>query len=154
MKKGELIVAFVLEGLGIWVAIDSYKLGLQTLGNPGAGFFPFLSGILLCILILPICINSLKDLRKVNRAVGEKLAGYQVNLKKRSAVLACLIGYFLFLNILGFLITTSLFMYGLFCVGIRRKWLFILVFSVVVAGLSYIIFDVLLQISFPSGFFR
>ena len=153
MKKGELIVAFVLEGLGIWITIDSYKLGLQTFSDPGSGIFPFLSGILLCILVLPICINCLKELRKVNIMIEERMVSYQ-DLKKRGAVLACLIGYFLFLNILGFLITTLLFLYGLFWIGNPRRWLFVLVFSVVVSALSYIIFDLLLEISFPSGFFR
>lgn len=153
MKKGELIVSFLIEGLGIWIIVDSYMLGVQTFANPGAGLFPFLLGILLCILILPICINSLKDLRKVNVAIEKKLVGYQFDLKK-VCVLACLIGYFLFLNILGFLVTTLLFLYGLFWVGNPWRWLYDLVFSVVLTALTYIIFYVLLQIPLPYGLFK
>lgn len=154
MKKVNLIVIIVLGGLGIWVIIDSYRLGLQTFNDPGPGLFPFLLGILLCLFAIPICLISLNDLRKVNIKNGEKKIGYRANLNKLVTVMVCLIGYFLLLNILGFLVTNFLFLFVLFLIGKPRKWWIAPLFSIVAVGLAYLIFSIVLKIQFPSGFLR
>jgi putative tricarboxylic transport membrane protein len=154
MKKGNLIFALLLEGLGIWITIDSYRMGIKTLSDPGAGLFPFLLGVVLCFLVLPICITSLKDLKKAGKAVAdqEKLSIYGAGLKKIVATMVLLIGYFALLDILGFFATTFLFLSGLFWIGYPRRWLLVLVISAITVILSYLIFSILLKTPFPRGF--
>lgn len=156
MGKGNFYIAVILEGLGIWVIIDSYKMGIQTLSDPGSGLFPFLLGISLCILALPICIGSLKDLKKSNLVPTDegKGTGNRPNLRNIIVVTAFLTGYFSLLDILGYLITTFFLLLGLFWLGYDRKWLLILIISSVTLVLSYVIFDVFLKIPFPSGFWK
>jgi hypothetical protein len=155
MKKGNLIVACVLEGLGIWVIFDSYRMGLQTLANPGAGLFPFLLGILLSLSSLPICISSIKDLRKANGARKEEEGiRHDADLRKLGGATLCFIGYFLLLDTLGFLLTSFIFLFGLFLIGNPRKWAFNSIFSASVVVLAYMIFNIFLQVPFPSGIFR
>ena len=151
MRRGNLIIALVLEGLGIWVMLDSYGLGLQKLSDPGPGLLPFLLGGFLCLLSLPICIEYL---RKIDRGKEEKGGEYPIDFKKLCTATAYLIGYILLLDILGFLITTFLFLFGLFWIGNPRKWLFVAGFSAGVVALTYIVFVVLLQIHFPAGILR
>ena len=157
MAKGKLLFSLILAGVGLLIIIDSYKLGLQTLSNPGPGLFPFLLGILLCLLVFPKCIGCLKDLMKIDLVKGKKGIEYKGNLNRFIGAIICLIGYFLLLDILGFLIDTFLFLFGLFGIGKHgkhRKWLAVFLLSAVVDALAYLIFHILLQISFPSGFLR
>lgn len=154
MKKGNLLFALLLEGLGIWMTIDSYRMGVKTLSDPGAGLFPFLLGIVLCFLAFPICITSLKDLKKVEKAVaGEgKLSMHGAGLSKIVATMVLLTGYFALLDILGFFVTTFLFLSGLFWIGYPRRWLLVLVSSAITVILSYLVFSILLKTPFPRGF--
>ncbi len=148
MKKGNLIFLLTLEGLGILEILASYRLGLQTFTNPGPGLFPFVSGVLFCLLVLPICISSLKELKKAT-ATQKRPQG---NLKKVGLITLLLVAYFLFLDLLGFLIVTFIFLFGLLFIGSQRKWLFNLVFSAVLVGAAYLLFHTLLGIEFPLGF--
>lgn len=151
MKRGNLIIALILEGLGIWVMVDSLGLGLQKLNDPGPGLFPFLLGGLLCLLSLPLCIEFL---RKGDIGKEEEGVEYSTDFKKLCTATAYLIGYILLLDILGFLITSFLFLFGLFWIGNPRKWLFVAGFSAGVVALAYIVFVVLLQLHFPTGILR
>jgi hypothetical protein len=154
MKKANLIIALAFEGIGIWVIIDSCRLELQTLNDPGAGFFPFFLGILLCLLGLPVCISSLKNFGSADVRKEAEEIKYTITLKKFGAVIAFLIGYAVLIDILGSLITFFLFFWGLLWVANPRRWLFISGFSALVAALSYLIFVILLQVPFPAGILR
>jgi putative tricarboxylic transport membrane protein len=151
MKKGELIVALTMGLLGIWIVIDSYNMGLQTISNPGPGFFPLVLGVLLCLLVLLICIRSIRYSKKVS-TIEKTSVKYLTNFIKPGLILACLLGYFFFLDTLGFPITTFFFLFILFWIGYPRKWLFISIFSVILVALAYLIFGYLLQTPFPFGF--
>jgi Tripartite tricarboxylate transporter TctB family len=58
--KVEAVVAFLILVLGITVAAGSWKLGAGwTTDGPGAGYFPFYIGILLCVAGLGVMYQSL-----------------------------------------------------------------------------------------------
>jgi Tripartite tricarboxylate transporter TctB family len=58
--KVEAVVAFLILIMGITVALGSWKLGAGwTTDGPGAGYFPFYIGILLCIAGLGVMYQSL-----------------------------------------------------------------------------------------------
>jgi putative tricarboxylic transport membrane protein len=152
MERGNIVVIFVLEGLGIWIIFDSYRLGVQTVADPGSGLFPLLLGVLLCLSVLPYFISSLKYLMSADKIKEEKSIEYRANLKRLSTVMVYLVGYALLLDILGFLITTFLFLVGLFWIGNPRRWLLVFGFSLIATILSYLIFDILLQMPFPTIF--
>lgn len=156
MEKGKLIVAFVLEGLGIWVIADSYRMGPKSFNNPGPGLYPFILGVLLCLLAIPLCAGSLKDFRKVNtiNKEGRGATGSQGHLKELGVAIACLFSYYLFLEVLGFLLTSFLFLFGLFWIGNPRKWLLISLSSALTVGLAYLVFSIILKTPFPSGLLR
>jgi putative tricarboxylic transport membrane protein len=149
MERGNIVVIFVLEGLGIWIIFDSYRLGIQTVVDPGPGLFPFLLGVVLCLLGLPSLSSSLRSSSTVKKDEVIKL---RANWKRLGAAMVCLVGYALLLNKLGYAITTFLFLFGLFWIGYPRRWLFISAFSIVATILSYLIFGVFLEIPFPPFF--
>lgn len=154
MKKGDLTTALILEVLGFWVIIESYNMGLGTLKNPGSGLLPFLLGILLCLLAIPICISSLKDLKKINIVAADKkeVVMNWLHFKDVILITAFFVGYFLILDFVGFVISTFLFLFGLFWIGYPKRWLLVFTATSLSVALSYLIFVVFLKISFPLGF--
>lgn len=63
--KVEAVVAFLIFILGITVITGSWKLGSGwTTDGPGAGYFPFYIGILLCIAGLGVMYQSLLGKKK------------------------------------------------------------------------------------------
>lgn len=58
--KVEAVVAFLIFVLGISVAIGSWKLGAGwTTDGPGAGYFPFYIGVLMCVAGLGVMYQAL-----------------------------------------------------------------------------------------------
>ena len=151
MRIGNLIFAFILEGLGVWISVDSYRLGIKSLSDPGPGLFPFILGISLCVFGLPNCVQSTKNLKFELSMTGEEPIPSGQYLKM-IAVVVLLTSYFVFLSFLGFLITSFIFLYGLFLIGYPRRWLFIMAISVVVVIVSYLIFGIVFESPFPRGF--
>ena len=63
--KVEAVVAFLIFILGVTVITGSWKLGSGwTTDGPGAGYFPFYIGILLCIAGLGVMFQSLFGKKK------------------------------------------------------------------------------------------
>ncbi len=63
--KVEAVVAFLIFILGVTVITGSWKLGSGwTSDGPGAGYFPFYIGILLCIAGLGVLFQSLFGKKK------------------------------------------------------------------------------------------
>lgn len=63
--KVEAVVAFLIFILGVTVITGSWKLGSGwTTDGPGAGYFPFYIGILLCIAGLGVLFQSLFGKKK------------------------------------------------------------------------------------------
>lgn len=150
MKKGNLVIALILEAIGVLIIVESFKLEIKSLNDPGAGFFPLILAISLCLLGLPICINAL---RKSVTDTGKE-AEVKPPFGKIATVIGSLAGYAVFLNILGSLITIFLLLWGLFWMGNPRRWFFVSGLSALVAVLSYVLFVVLLQVPFPAGILR
>lgn len=153
MKKENLIIALAFEGLAIWMIVDSCRLGIQTLNNPGAGYFPFILGILLCLFGLPVFISSLKNFGRAEVRKEAEEIKYPI-LEKTGPVIASLIAYAVLLEILGFLITFFLLSWLLFWIANPRRWLFVSGLSALIAALSYLIFIIVLQVPFPRGIWR
>ena len=155
MKKGEFIAGVSMGVLGVLVILYSFKLGLQRISDPGPGLYPFLLGILLCLLVIPVCADSFKAEKTLPRIQPKETneAG-KVNIKKLFTPVLCLIGYFLFLEVLGFLVTSFLFLVVLFWYGHPRQWKWVLLFPLAIVIVSYCIFQLVLQVPFPQGWWQ
>ena len=152
MKRANLIISMALELFGVLIIIECFKLEIKTLNDPGAGFFPVILAVTMCLLGLPILIGALK---KSEVDAGEKTQEPgNVPFGKIAVVMAALAGYAVFLNILGSLLTFFFFMFALFWMGNPRRWLFVSGISALVAALSYLLFVILLQVPFPPGIWR
>jgi putative tricarboxylic transport membrane protein len=153
MKKYDIVGGLIWLILGIALCIESIRLSLGHLHRPGPGFVSFLSGAFLGLFGLVLLLSNLKGLRKEERLTDIKI-GVKKNWKNFIFTLLLMIGYFLLLETLGFLLTSFLFLFFSFKLTKPKKWLGSLILAVSAIIVSYIIFIFLLKCPFPKGIFR
>jgi putative tricarboxylic transport membrane protein len=153
MKKSDFIPAVIWLGLGISVTVTSYKLKLGSLSDPGPGLMPFLLGIILSILSLPILVQSFSIIKRKEKQRDEGIWS-DVEFKKLIIVLVSLIGYAMLLEKVGFVITTFLLMLILYKIISTRKWFFALIASILTVVTAFFLFVELLRVELPFGFWR
>lgn len=136
-------------GLGITVSLCSLKYGHGMFSAPGPGFIGFWSGIAISFFGL---IGFFVTLKKGSSKKTESMFG--TFWFKSLIILLSLIGYTTFLNFLGFLVCTFLFMFSLLWLIEAHDWKLILVGSVSTAMASYLVFHVWLKTQLPMGILK
>ena len=141
----DLVSAFFWLAVAIYVSYEGFtKLKLGTLRQPGPGFFPFWGGLLLGACALILLVRSLKS--------RERLASGAIPWPALIMVLGALLGYLLFLEMLGFIIVTLLFLLALFCFA-EIGWIKHVAWSAIATSLVYALFKLWLKVPLPSGLF-
>lgn len=135
--------------LGIGLCIRSIQMDLGHLHNPGAGFFPFLSGASLGILGLVVALSG--SFRRSLKLLSSNWIWRR--LVAPIIALFILLLYVLLLEPLGFLLTTSVCLFLLFKLSEPKKWLAPSVLTFAAVVLSYLLFSVWLQCQLPIGVF-
>jgi putative tricarboxylic transport membrane protein len=126
----------------------SYKLGFGGLENPGPGVFPFFTGVLLFLTSIYFLINSIFgiDGRVETEKHGQKSFG------KICFVLAPFFLYVLLLEVLGYMVSSFLFLVILFHT-MGSRWKYTLFISLLTTLLTYFLFNYL-GVTFPEGVFK
>ena len=148
MGTADRISGFFLLFFGIFVSVESSRLGLGTLHDPGAGFLFFFAGIFVSIMALVIIMRA-SVMKRAERAPEEPSGR-----RSRSKVIYVLISIFLYallMEPLGFIPVTLLLF--LFILGIieKKPWLFAVLTSVAVTVAAYLLFETALQSQLPRG---
>jgi putative tricarboxylic transport membrane protein len=126
----------------VWQAATHLRLG--TFRAPGPGLFPFLIGCV--VVLLAICLL-------IFHAGGGDSRGFAwARLRRVLPVYLSLIAYFVILEWVGFLVTSfGLLLYLSIAIG-KQRTVGALVRAVIMAGLSYILFELVLNTPLPKGF--
>ena len=131
------------------VFVESIRLGIGSLHNPGMGFLTFGASGILGILSLTLLLQT--SLRKEK---GAAAPFFPTALWKRVVlVLMILVVYSRLMPVLGYLISTFLLMTALFWILERKKIALVLASSVLSTLLTYIVFSKWLNCQFPDGLF-
>lgn len=126
----------------------SSKLPFGSFATPGAGFLPFSVGVLMFLLSLILFIQSFSKEEEGRKALWAKGGTGRVLL-----ILLSLVLYGLFLEKLGFILTTFLLMgFLLLAIGKVRKSVVILLSLISSLG-CYGVFQVWLNVQLPKGIF-
>jgi len=150
MSQSRIIVSLFWIGLGVFVMIFSYKLGLGRFSNPDSGLMSFLLGLILVLLSLYSLVISL--LKKSGEEGPPKEARSQTNYGKIALVLVALVMYSFILEKLGFVITTWIFLFLLFR-SMGNRWITTLIGSTFTVLATYLVFT-FFGVRFPPGIFR
>ncbi len=126
--------------------MESYPLGIGSLGAPLPGFFPFLTGILLGGISGSKLLTSLWSTK-----VGERLE-IQIVWRRVLPLLGGFLGYILVMDVVGFSLATFLFVFLVLQKIEAKPWW---VAALAAGGISsslYFTFRVFLQVQLPDGF--
>jgi putative tricarboxylic transport membrane protein len=138
-------LTWFLLGFGYCLGAIKYKLG--TFQVPGPGFVPFLAGALLATLGLVLFIsNGLKGKPRFEEGLRKKQQARNLLFP-----LVALLLYALFLEWLGFLLDTFLFLLFLFKMAKPKIWVLPIVLSALIVTVAHFLFSVFLQSQFPKG---
>ena len=135
--------------ISLAVFVESIRLGIGTLHNPGRGFLTFGASGILGMLSLVLFVQASTRKEDVQR---EPL--FAEALWERIVFVLIALGlYSIFMPILGYLISTFILMTFLFWVLEKKKIGWVFVSSVLSTVLTYLVFSKWLNCQFPDGFF-
>jgi putative tricarboxylic transport membrane protein len=135
--------------VSILVFVESLRIGIGTVQNPGMGFMTFGASLILGVLSLVLFLQS--SFRKEDVQHKPLFAG---TLWRRILfVLLALTVYARVMPVLGYLISTFLLMSLLFGVLERKKIGFVLLYALLATLFTHLVFSKWLNCQFPQGLF-
>ena len=148
MQKNDLYSSVALCLTGLAFMVGGLRLGFGSLHTPGPGFMPMIVGGALSSLSFVLIVLTL-----MGGPLRGRLTFWQENGNWRKIFFAflSLIFFLVFVNYLGYLITTSLFLiYLLRFIG-KRAWGSSVLVGVIASVASYFVFKVVLEVRLPIG---
>ena len=140
-----IIFGFFLIMVSIWIIVDSYRLSVGNLKDPGPGFLPFFAGILMLILVF---VNLKKTSVYSPKADGA-FSSYK-NLMRVIYTLTVAIITAVFFETLGYFVMGAFFLIMLMKVVNNEKWVRTLIITMFAMFMSYLIFIYILEVQLPS----
>jgi putative tricarboxylic transport membrane protein len=146
VKRTYVVVNIFWLVLSTAVCVESWSLKVGGLHNPGPGFLPFYTAILLGLLAL---ISLLQTLKESKGPASEIWGGIQFG--KLTILLGTLFLYVFLLDRLGFLLGTFLLLLVLFRIVEPYSWKIVLFSSLLTTAATYFFFVILLESRLPRG---
>ncbi len=148
MNLRDVLSGIFWLAIAVFVCLESVRVGLGTVHNPGSGFLPFWSAVVMGTLsVVLVATKGVK--RGEKRGLRELWRG--VRWEKAVFVLISLFAYAALLDALGYIVTTFgmlTFLFGI--VGGSRLWMRLLI-AAFTAVITYVVFDVWLGVQLPKG---
>ena len=127
--------------------VESYRLRIGTINDPGPGFFPFGAGLIMLILSLIALFQLIGKKNSIERKPRqEPFRWWNIVI-----ILAAVTAYAFSLEKVGFLINTFLFICLLLKVVEPQSWRTAILGGLITAVAANLIFNVIFQAQIPSG---
>ena len=132
----------------IFIAVESYRLGLGEWNNPGAGYFAFGAALVLGIMSLSVFVKGLRKRpeKEISISDSERLQWQNV-----VSVLTGMIVYTFIFDKIGFILSTFLLIVFFLRVVAPQRWFVTILTAFFCAVGSYLLFNVLLGAELPKG---
>ena len=142
--RAEVVGSLFWLAVGIFFAIGAMRLTTGTLRNPGPGFLPLMMATLLISFSLFILARGLTRPEGVLKGI---------RWKNQAVMIASVFLYGLLLDLIGFLLSTFIFMFvtfGLLSKG-KSGWRRVFFYSAITALIGWLVFSVTLSVPFPQA---
>lgn len=149
MRTYDIISTTFFMLLGAYVFIEGRKLGFGEWKNPGPGFIPVLSGLL--IFFLSALWLAMTLLKKWGVGSTKRFFSESHSYKRVIFIILALIVYTFLLNYAGFMVSTFIFLVFLFRAIEPQRWRLAVVVALIVAILSVFVFQLWLGVQLPEG---
>jgi len=158
----ELGLAVVLTAFAVFGLIASalIKVGAAVTDPIGPARYPQLLFVLFLALSLVYLVRQVVKVVQERRAPAtaveaedaEEDPEKSVSVLRPVLVVAALVGYVLVLDILGYVVATTLLLFAIHIIfGVRQKWWFAVIVSVVASVILKLFFGELLLVPLPTG---
>ena len=155
-NKKDLITGAGFFFIGIFLLVQSFLLkgyeGAVAGTDPGIRFFPIITSILLIAVSVLLTIPEILMLKGKKIELDINSGTFIVMLRKNKKLLiiiAILIGFSLLLKLLGFLLSTFVFVFLFLRILSDYKWYSITIYALLMTVLSYAVFGYLLNVPLP-----
>jgi putative tricarboxylic transport membrane protein len=132
----------------IYIAVESYRLGLGKWDDPGPGYFPFGAALLFGCMAFVVFVRSLNIGPVSKTDTGQRYRWQNVIL-----VLIAMVLYTLLLNSIGFVLCTFLIVVFFVKVVALRRWTSSIMMALYMSIGAYLLFSFFLKAPLPKGFF-
>jgi putative tricarboxylic transport membrane protein len=144
MVRRDVAVSGLALTFGIAAILESNKLPLGTGRNPGQGFFPWWTSIVVVLLALVLLTQALTSRPKGDQHAPSRIA-------KVTALLLALSAYTFLLDFLGYLICTFFLVLFMLRATDPHRWPVALGMALLTAMGSYVLFAIWLSVPLPRG---
>jgi putative tricarboxylic transport membrane protein len=132
----------------IYIAVESYRLGLGKWDEPGPGYFPFGAALLFGCMAFVVFVRSLSI-----RPVSKTDAGQRYRWQNVILVLIAMVLYTLLLDSIGFVLCTFLIVVFFVKIVALRRWTSSIMMALCMSIGAYLLFSFFLKAPLPKGFF-
>jgi putative tricarboxylic transport membrane protein len=139
-----VVVAALALALGAVAIFESAKLPLGTVRNPGQGFFPWWTSVVIVLLALVFLAQVLTSRPSTNQQAPGRIA-------KVALLLIVLSAYTFLLDPLGYLLSTFLLVLFMLRALDPQRWTVALSIALLAAVGSYVVFAIWLSVPLPRG---
>ena len=131
----------------LFICVESYRLKLGAINQPGPGFFPFSAGLVMLILSLAALFQSIRGMEKEEKALRqEPFRWWNIVI-----ILIAITAYAFSLEKIGFLINTFLLICLLLKVVEPQTWKTAIIGGLITTIAANLIFNVIFRTQIPSG---
>lgn len=149
MKEKDIWSGGLLFLIGCGICFYASKTSIGTPSEPGPGFLALGAGGSLAILALGIVLRAWVS----SKSSAERIEEHRTNLGRIFILCIVTVGYGYGLELLGYIIDTTLLMFILFRVAQPLPWIYVLLGSLSSSIFSYLLFHSWLKMELPMGIF-
>jgi putative tricarboxylic transport membrane protein len=148
MKLNNRIGGFFWLAVALFACFKSLQVEVGTIRSPGPGFVPFWAGVVLALLTVVLLVKSFTRAEDSGREVPIGRGSKWIRVLLLLLIL-CL--YALFLQRIGYLLSTFGLMLCLLSMAEKTRWWTRVLISLLISTATYLIFDNWLHVQLPGG---
>jgi putative tricarboxylic transport membrane protein len=135
--------------VALFFMLGSNKLKVGSLGQPGAGFFPFVCSSIILFMAIIVLIQSFVWKRGLQTKVSAFWKG--MSWQRPAAIGLIMLGYILVVERIGFVLTAFILLFMLLKVVEKLSWKKTFVVSLLATSACHVIFNIFLKVALPRG---
>jgi putative tricarboxylic transport membrane protein len=141
------VTSLVWTAIGVAILVASTTLRVGTWSNPGPGFLPLITGVIIGALGVSVSVQEWSRRRRTGQGLLVLPPG--LNLPVVGLALAALFAYALLLERIGYLLVTFLFLTLMLRFMGALRWGPVLATAILSTVGSYVLFSVWLRVPLP-----
>jgi len=143
--RKDLVFSLCMMALSIVLAVQSFRYPSDS------AFFPRVLSILLLLLSLLLLIRAVRQPPREDRTGGIRANAVSMMRSTPMVVFGSAVLYIAVIPVLGFLVSTALFIFGSILFRDRRKLVVAAIYGICFPAAIYFVFHAVLGVSLPRG---